>query len=411
MCGRTAYSAQAITAAAEALEGGNKSSSKDATESFADGKSTQSRIIQLIQGEVTNRPNAGPGSSMHIFRRSRNCKEENDLELCKGIWGLIPNDGTHHSPHLLPSDPKFSTSPHYTMFNARSETIYEKRSFRGLIRNGQTCILAVDGYYEWTKSTSSADKKRQPYFVCNKNKERPLLLAGLWSCIKTGRQTMEKKQAETLITFTILTMDANPGLSWVHPRQPVVLWNTSLALEWLMQPTPLTLEKLHSAAIEDKMTEQKRKLESICETELLVYPVSKMINDGKYQGMDCTSEVKLLETTAPSLKSYFSPKKEAKTETIPDGNSDQKLPPTPTRSSSLEPKGSILEQQSHSTLDVAYNETSYDDESRWVCSKCTFIHGGSKKLNYLACEVCGSPRIRSEAVDDGDGGRKRKTMQ
>ena len=43
------------------------------------------------------------------------------------------------------------------MFNARSETVYKKLSFAGLIKNGQTCIFAVEGYYEWTLNASPAD--------------------------------------------------------------------------------------------------------------------------------------------------------------------------------------------------------------------------------------------------------------
>ena len=26
----------------------------------------------------------------------------------------------------------------------------------------------------------------------------------------------------------------------------------------------------------------------------------------------------------------------------------------------------------------------------WTCSKCTFIHEGQAKFEYLACEICGS---------------------
>eukprot|EP00984_Skeletonema_dohrnii_P008397 scaffold3080_cov171-Skeletonema_dohrnii-CCMP3373.AAC.8 len=98
------------------------------------------------------------------------------------VWGLLPNNGTPQSPHLLPSDVKFTPSPHYIMFNARSETVDAKKSFHSLLRDGQSCIFAVDGYYEWTKSLSPIDKRKQPYFVKSSSSDtQSLLLAGLWT--------------------------------------------------------------------------------------------------------------------------------------------------------------------------------------------------------------------------------------
>lgn len=455
MCGRTAYSARSINVAAAAFDSSTRPLSKDANDnySFADAKpspSTQSRINRLVPSEETDRPNTGPGSTMHIFRCSRKSEEKNDLELCTGVWGLIPNNGSQHAPHRLPKDPKFSKTPHYKMFNARSETIYDKRSFSGLIRNGQTCILAVDGYYEWTKSSSSSDKRKQPYFACNKNKNQPLLLAGLWSCVKTGRQATDIEETEMLTTFTILTMDAYPDNQWLHPRQPVLIWDIGIALEWLLHPTPMVLKKL---------------VRFTPETELDVYPVSKIINDGAYQGEDCTVEVKL--ETAPSLKSFFSPTMKAKTEMIVEESSDQNLssntpkfspieskkgpiPPRSTASddthdepshvdsapnyfspkkpnsensderrtdpleplheSSKKPKGKVVTAEINS-LSKSNDVICPGNERTWTCSQCTFIHNGVIKWNYLACEICGSPRtITEEVANEDERGRKRKII-
>lgn len=452
MCGRTAYSSRSINTAAAAFE----------SRSFADGKSSasssssssssqvQSRIIRRDPSDVPSRPNAGPGSTMQIFRRSTkdDVKNNSSLELCTGVWGLIPNNGSHHAPHLLPSDPKFSSSPHYKMFNARSETIYEKRSFRGLIRNGQTCILAVDGYYEWTKSSaSSSDKRKQPYFVCNKDKNLPLLLAGIWSCVKTGRQAHESEELEMLTTFTILTTDARPDHQWLHPRQPVLVRDISIALEWLLQPSPTVLNNLLQSARPNK---EGNLIDKKQEPDLVtIYPVSKIINDGKYQGADCTVEVKLMETNLPSLKSYFSPKK-AKTDAIiaksprysqvvskaAEITHEESLHDTPTAPSlksysffpvnkeknvkncsssgrelllSSSPREGTEEEHSHSQANKVMTHTddniiitSPEKITTWACTQCTYIHSGEIKYNYLTCEVCGS-------VDNDDGGRKRKT--
>jgi putative SOS response-associated peptidase YedK len=132
MCGRAAYSTRTVDIAAQSL-GASHSCSAGATDTSA--KEQQSSI------------NTSPGHTSHVFRRH---PSSNQAECIPMIWGLIPQHGTEQSPHHLPSDPGFASSPHYKMFNARSETLYEKRSFSGLMRNGQTCIFAVDGYYEWT---------------------------------------------------------------------------------------------------------------------------------------------------------------------------------------------------------------------------------------------------------------------
>mmetsp|Transcript_1109 Transcript_1109/g.2310 ORF Transcript_1109/g.2310 Transcript_1109/m.2310 type:complete len:425 (-) Transcript_1109:71-1345(-) len=424
MCGRAAYSARAISAAAAALS--NRDISKEVmSESIAAEKSAHSEdaalelssILPIIPSEEKDRPNTGPGHEYHIFRRSKN---DIDAIECtpSAIWGLIPNNGTHHSPHLLPTDPEYSVTPHYTMFNARSETIYDKKSFSGLIRNGQTCIFAVEGYYEWTKP-QSLDKKKQPYIVRpTKNQQQPLLLAGLWSCVKTGRRIKDANtknmEDETITTFTILTTDAHPDYTWLHPRQPVMLWDISIALEWLMRPNPKVVEKLCSVPIRGSISKDNKQ-QSTWETSLSVYPVSNKINDGRYQGDDCMVEVKLKKV--PSIKSFFGEMKKAKTEKEVIGSSE--LPPHAVLETTSTPKRCPTPERTelrNSMLKGASQEIE-SKEKLWTCSQCTFIHTGPGKFEYLACELCGTERIdchntdSPEVFDDSDRGRKRKARR
>lgn len=410
MCGRTAYSSRATSAAATAFSRGEIISREEDVggansreevggganndRAVAAGKSVQgkeetettatstldhysARNTISIPSDMKDCPNAGPGHEFRVFRRLRSQTDE--IECTPMIWGLLPNNGTHNSPHLLPSNFNFSASPHYNIFNARSETVYDKISFRG-IRNGQTCVLAVDGYYEWTKTQSLHDKRKQPYFICNSNKQQPLLLAGIWSCVKTGRQirnaSTNNLDDEMITTFTILTMDAHPKFAWIHDRQPAILPDVSTALEWLMRPSPALVERLRSATKE--------------ETSLLAYPVSKKMNDSKYQGNDCMKEVKLEK--APSVKSFFLPAggsaKRAKIEKKVGGIGGS--PPSHKPSSSpSKGKESIVQNDPQEGVP---HEKGGEDLASWTCSKCTFVHTGSVKLDYLACEVCGSER-------------------
>ena len=56
-------------------------------------------------------------------------------------WGLIPH---------WAKDAKIG----YKMINARSETILEKASFKGPMKN-QRCLVWGDGFYEWKKEPGS----------------------------------------------------------------------------------------------------------------------------------------------------------------------------------------------------------------------------------------------------------------
>ena len=75
-------------------------------------------------------------------------------------WGMI-------APWANEISTKFAT------FNARSETIAEKATFRSAWKKKQQCIVPAIGYYEWKKEGEA----KQPYFVQNENKT-PIFSAG-----------------------------------------------------------------------------------------------------------------------------------------------------------------------------------------------------------------------------------------
>ena len=428
----------------------------------ADGGKSTPRLARHQQhipsGDVRNRrPNTGPGGEYTILRRSSGGNDSggsDNLELYGAIWGLIPNNGTGHSPHRLPSDPEFSISPHYTMFNARSETMYDKRSFGDLIRRGRTCVFAVDGYYEWTtasspshqKTTTKKKKAKQPYFVCYKDKMRPLLLAGLWSCVKTGLSTKRRKSrfddgenndldhgdddgddVDTITTFTILTTDAHPDYAWLHPRQPVMLWDTSIALDWLNRPNPAILDRLRSVPMNGITTDQGDRPSILWEGELSVYPVTTRMNNLTYQGDDCTVEVKLEDVPPGGIESFFpldGASKKRKIGTTDDrGRNNQARDTTPI-GGNLSSEGSmelmtnrvsrsLPKCLSHHVRLISSKDAlpePENDEVKWACSKCTYLHRGHAKFEYLVCEICGSQRIISETCDDTNGDRKMKDV-
>lgn len=355
MCGRAAYSIASFSSAASALKCSD-SSSPAAAASSSSSSDTMS----------TNNPNMSPGTSAQIFLYNHT---SNSICSTAMIWGLLPNNGSTKSPHHLPSDEEFTPSPHYMMFNARSETVDTKVSFRNLLRDGQSCIFAVDGYYEWTKSLSPIDKKKQPYFVKSSSPNTPLLLAGLWTRVKTGRR--KNNQEETISTFTILTTGAHPALAWLHPRQPCILNDNNEAREWLQSPSKALAEKISSLS-----NGQQCNIKNQGFDPWECYPVTKKMSDAKYHGGDCTVEVK----KKGRLDSYFatspSPRKRKKIEVKEDysKSTSQQVP---------EEKNVVAKCSDECSVLIKSNE--------WSCHVCTYLHTESKS-QFLACEMCGSER-------------------
>lgn len=366
MCGRAAYSSASLSSAASTL--GCDSSPPPPAAAAASNKNEDL--------DMPNNPNISPGNSVHIFRYNHDSKSVYTTPM---IWGLLPDHGTTQSPRLLPSDDNFTPSPHYIMFNARSETIDTKKSFHNLLRGGKSCIFAVDGYYEWTKSLSPIEKRKQPYFVKSSSSDTPLFLAGLCTQVKTGRRH-NNNQEETISTFTILTTEAHPKYAWLHPRQPCILLDGAVAREWLQSPSKVLVDKIRSNT--------KNRNTDLWEC----YPVTKKMNDDSYQGEDCTVEVK---SKGRKLESYFVPssgkrqKVDAKGHS-PKSNLQQEL-------EGGEKKNVVSKCSQKYGSNDALSPTEETLSNEWSCHVCTFLHTKSKS-QFLACDMCGSERDTPKTV-------------
>jgi putative SOS response-associated peptidase YedK len=139
--------------------------------------------------------------------------KENGRQLELFRWGLIP----HWSK---------DTQSAYKMINARSETVFEKPSFRDAIRQ-RRCIVPFSGFYEWLREGES----KRPFAIFLKGspeKQRPIMsVAGIW---ETWRS--EKKEEELLHSFSILTTESNSFMRKIHDRMPVIL-NQESEVAWL----------------------------------------------------------------------------------------------------------------------------------------------------------------------------------
>lgn len=122
-------------------------------------------------------------------------------------WGLVPAWG---------ADLAVGNS----MINARSESLHEKRSFKGPLAK-RRCLILADGYYEWQLGK---DGKKHPYWI-SPVAGGVIHLAGLWD-------VNIKAKGRPITSCTIITTSASADLKPLHDRMPVVLDNAAAA-RWL----------------------------------------------------------------------------------------------------------------------------------------------------------------------------------
>jgi putative SOS response-associated peptidase YedK len=115
-------------------------------------------------------------------------------------WGLIP---------WWSKDTKSGSR----LFNARSETVATKASFREAFRE-RRIIVPADGFYEWHKTGN-----KQPHYFSRADGE-PLAFAGL---AERWRAKGAPKDAPYVRSCTVITAPGGADMEGIHDRMPVIL--------------------------------------------------------------------------------------------------------------------------------------------------------------------------------------------
>jgi putative SOS response-associated peptidase YedK len=106
-----------------------------------------------------------------------------------------------------------SSSMSFNKFNAKAETLNSKPMWKRLLKD-KRCLIPADGFFEWEK----AEDAKLPWRFILKNRES-FLFAGLWDKWSDSNQE--------IFSFTIITTAANPLVSKIHNRMPVILPETA----------------------------------------------------------------------------------------------------------------------------------------------------------------------------------------
>ena len=159
-------------------------------------------------------------------------------------WGLIP--------FWIKNNDQAEDIRTKTM-NARSESIFEKPSFREPAKK-RRCLVLMDGFFEWRE----VDGTNYPHYIKMQDNSA-FAVAGLWDTWK------DKNTGDIRKTYSIITTPANPLLEKIHnkkKRMPAILEQKD-EKRWISQE--MDREELESM------------LKPYSEKELEAYPIKKMI--------------------------------------------------------------------------------------------------------------------------------------
>ena len=146
-------------------------------------------------------------------------ENKNKIELC--YWGLIP---------YWAKDAKKANEIRKFTYNAKSETIFTKPSFKNSIIN-KKCLILIDGFYEWQSTPS----KKICHLITHPT-DSIFTLAGIWS------DWLDRSTGEYIRSISIITQQANKMMSEIHnikKRQPVTV-NKEDRVKWFLSGKDFT---------------------------------------------------------------------------------------------------------------------------------------------------------------------------
>lgn len=150
---------------------------------------------------------------------------------------LLPNQRLY--PVKWGFTPSFSKQP---IINARAETILEKPTFKEPF-SSKRCIIPATSFFEWQEIESNPKKVKKEIFI----KDQEIFsIAGICERYVDDRN-------RSILTYTMLTTEANEQMKSIHHRMPVILelkdeerylnlTNVPSELTKLLQPSTLELE-------------------------------------------------------------------------------------------------------------------------------------------------------------------------
>jgi putative SOS response-associated peptidase YedK len=196
--------------------------------------------------EVRRRWNVAPGDDvLAVVQRAPDAALEGELLR----WGLVP---------FWASDP---SEIGVKTINARAETVAERPAYRDAFER-RRCLILADGFYEWSGG--------MPHWITLADGGAPFAFAGLWA---SWRPQGAARDVEPLRSCSIVTTAAAGAVRSLHDRMPVILTPEQEGL-WIDPATPA--DELQAVCLSPDAA-----------PELQFRPVSRAVNDARYDGPEC----------------------------------------------------------------------------------------------------------------------------
>lgn len=162
-------------------------------------------------------------------------------QLAEMEWGIVP-------PWAKPET--FSRP----LINARAETIWDKPSFRKLVKEKRV-IIPVNGFYEWKRSNGV----RIPFYF-DASIAGAIALGGIYQISKDG-----------VLQCCVVTTGANDLMQPVHHRMPVVVPVEAMA-DWLASEDRNVIDQIMLPSKDDILKKTR---------------VSKYVSNAQNEGAQC----------------------------------------------------------------------------------------------------------------------------
>jgi len=161
--------------------------------------------------------------------------------------------------------PSWANSRASMQINARSETVFEKSSFKEAYKQ-RRCLIPLNGYFEWKKDTQS--KKSKPHFIVSASGDY-FVFAGIYE------SWYDNTLNDTILTCALLTTEPNEKIASLHDRMPIILEPDQWEL-WLNDRS--------------SYSELNRLFVPLSSEKIRYYPVSELVNSVKNDSIECIAE-------------------------------------------------------------------------------------------------------------------------
>ncbi|KAJ8709155.1 hypothetical protein PYW07_008981 [Mythimna separata] len=161
---------------------------------------------------------------------------KSDRVLKPMMWGIIPpwHKGDYKTHNL-------STN------NCRIENIRSSKLYSPILNSGGRCIIVAEGFYEW-QTTNKMAKVKQPYYIYapqndgikidepdtwNNHFNEDTGWTGIRLLQMAGLYHVWQNEDTIIYSYSVITMESNNTMDWLHHRMPAILDNDEQIQAWL----------------------------------------------------------------------------------------------------------------------------------------------------------------------------------